>query len=205
MIQKIFTADDFGKYEEGNKILLNSGIDRFSVMVNRGKNFSNLDGKTLGLHADFGGEKLTDFFVLMFKRKYIKEQLDRQIKKFIEIFDKVPNHLDSHRYLHLHPVVFPIFLDMCDKYKIPYLRISRYGVVKIQNLTSFLIHAMVKIDNLFYKKRINKFVEADYFLSLDWYKNLDFKLPDAIIKIIYHPENDINLLRQLQNKNEKKY
>lgn len=204
MIQKIFTADDYGKFKDGDNLILNSGINRISVMVNRGTDFSGLAEKTLGLHADFGGENLADFFMLMFRRKYVKQQLEQQIEKFIKIFGKVPNHLDTHRYLHLHPFLFSVFLNACDKYKIPYLRITRKGVVKISNMTSLIVHGMVKMDNLFYGKRIDKFVEADYFLSLDWYKKLDFKIPDAIIKVIYHPENDYNLLKQLQNKNEEK-
>ena len=200
MIRKIFTADDFGKYQEGDQIILNSQINRVSVMVDRGHNFSTLKNQNVGLHADFGGENLSSFFSLVFKKKYLTNELDRQINKFIQIFKRQPAHLDSHRYLHLHPLVFPIFLKACEKYKIPYLRMSKKGVVKVSNLTSFIVHGMIKIDNLLYKNKIKNLAVADYLLSLDWYKNIDFKLPDGTIKVIFHPENDANLLKQLQNK-----
>lgn len=199
MTTKIFTADDFGKYKEGNNIILKSGLGRVSVIVTRCQDFSGLEGKQLGMHADFGGENLCDFLFLFFRRKFIEQELNRQIEKFIKIFGKIPAHLDSHRYLHLHPFVFPIFLSVCKKYKIPYLRMSRCGVAKISNLTSLIIHWLIKLDYFLYKKQIDNFVIADYLISLDWYKKIDFELPEGVIKIIFHPENDIELFRFLQN------
>ncbi|MBU0671195.1 ChbG/HpnK family deacetylase [Patescibacteria group bacterium] len=198
MTEKIFNADDYNKYEEGNRIILSSGVERISVMVDRVQDFSGLEGKTIGLHADFGGESMADFLGLIFNPRRVEKLLEAQIDKFRKVFGKLPDHLDSHRYLHLFPFVLPVFIRACRKHKISNLRMSRHGVVKIKNLKSFIIHFMVKTSYLFCRKRLEGLVFCDYFLSLDWYDKIDFKLPDGVISVIYHPENDIKLLRQLQ-------
>lgn len=198
MTKKVFVADDYGKYQEGNKIILASGVDRISVMVKRLKDYSKLDNKKVGLHADFGGEHLLDFLFLLGRPRKVARILDEQIASFYKMFGKYPAHLDSHRYLHLFPLLLPVFIKACKKYKIPCLRMSRRGVVKIANCTSLIIHCLAKINFWFYQKELDKLLEVDYFLSLDWYRQIDFALPGGTIMVIYHPENDINLLKQLQ-------
>ncbi|MCW1929686.1 MAG: hypothetical protein KIH62_000030 [Candidatus Kerfeldbacteria bacterium] len=61
----VFTADDYGKFGEGDRIIRESGVMRLSVMTKRerGYNTEELKEKTVGLHADFGGEHLTDFLL----------------------------------------------------------------------------------------------------------------------------------------------
>lgn len=196
----LFTADDYGKFAEGDRIIRESGVMRLSVMTKRERGFGvkELEDKTVGLHADFGGEKLTDFLFRVFRPRYIARELQSQIDEFTDIFGKRPAYVDSHRFFHFFPTVFPVFLRVCKNNNIPYLRISRKGVVKINSLKTFVIHVMILINQRMYRKQIAPFINVDYFLSLDWYNALDFPLPEGVIKVIFHPENSRELLAQLQ-------
>jgi len=206
MRQILFTADDYGKFAEGDKVILNSGVNRLSVMMHRQKSFDiqSLEHKIVGLHADFGGENLQDFISLILHPKRVRQQLDQQIEDFTTLFGKAPAYIDSHRFFHFFPTVFPIFLAACKAHNISYLRISRKGVAKINSLKTAVIHAMILLNNLLYHKQIADFVHVDYFLSLDWYTTLDFPLPDGVIKVIFHPENSMELLHQLQHMQQEK-
>ena len=196
----LFTCDDYGKFAEGDRILRESGITRLSVMTKRERGFATkeLEGKTVGLHADFGGENLWDFLSHILRPAAVARELQSQIDEFTCVFSKPPAYVDSHRFFHFFPTIFPVFLRVCKANNIPYLRISRKGVVKITSVKTFVIHCMILLNQRLYRKQIEPFMNVDYFLSLDWYAAIDFPLPEGVIKVIFHPENSRELLKQLQ-------
>jgi predicted glycoside hydrolase/deacetylase ChbG (UPF0249 family) len=196
----LFTADDYGKFADGDRIIRENGLSRLSVMTKRQRPFETaaLEGKTVGLHADFGGEHLTDFLTRVFRPRYIARELQSQIDEFTRVFGKPPAYVDSHRFFHFFPTAFPVFLKVCKANNIPYLRIGRKGVVKINSIKTLVIHVMILMNYWLYRKQVEPFISVDYFLSLDWYDSLDFPMPDGVIKVIFHPENSEALLKQLR-------
>src|SRR3990167_3530756 len=52
-------------------------------------------------------------------KNQIKKEFERQLKKFVEIVGKKPDHIDGHYHLHTHPRIKPLIHDYSKKHHIP--------------------------------------------------------------------------------------
>ncbi|MFA5926111.1 MAG: ChbG/HpnK family deacetylase [Parcubacteria group bacterium] len=110
----IINADDYGlskKFNNGILELIERGIvTSTTVLVKRKfiKPNDLLKHKTIsiGLHLDLFLESSG-------------EDIENQIKKFKQLFKKLPSHLDGHRYYHLLPGNFSKVLKIAKNYRLP--------------------------------------------------------------------------------------
>jgi predicted glycoside hydrolase/deacetylase ChbG (UPF0249 family) len=138
----IVNADDFGYSKEINKGIAyahkNGVVTSTSLMINAPATkeacliIKNLPRLGVGLHFVFIDEtrrvvRLIKQLVNSFMIKKIEKELDDQIKKFIKLVGKPPDHLDSHYHYHKWPNVLPTFHRVAKIYKIP---IRDFGGIK---------------------------------------------------------------------------
>lgn len=125
------------------------------------------------------------------RRKIVEKEWENQIKKFIEIFGKVPDGINSHQYIHLFPSYLKIVLKLAKKYHIPYVRYGKNGMIKSN-------HMVYRILKWLHTLTINDFnhtafQSSDFLVSLDWIKNFNkfFEhLPKGTVEIVCHPERE---------------
>lgn len=207
----VISADDFGMNSKANENILelarSKKIDRVAVLVDSffsGKEIRDLINSEIkiDIHLAMPGKNKDRHGVirrsLLFAGRYIsgkasvsivKLAWEKQIKKFQEIFGRVPDGINSHEYVHFFPPYFKIALEMNKKYNIKYVRFGRKGVMKSS-------HPVSKILRHFHKKNATQFASckiqtSDYISSLDWIKNfrdLLKNLPEGKTELICHPE-----------------
>lgn len=209
----IFSADDFGKSDTANRNILNLAklgkIDRVSVMING--NFSKeevselLGSKIkLDIHLELSKNKeeyngifirsflfLGKLFVRKNNVKQVSENWEKQVKKFLKIFDKAPDGLNSHEHVHFFPPYFKIALKLCQKYKISYLRFGSKGTITDGNKIGWILKILNLISNN--KSRVADIDSSDYLTSLDWIKNYSVfsrQLPGGSTELVCHPERE---------------
>jgi len=130
----IVNADDFGYSKGVNDGIIKSHrhgiVTSTSIIVNglaasEAKKLLQYPELSIGLHFNITDEGLkSDIIkrvVLPFRKaKEIEQEFEVQIKRFIEIIGKPPDHLDSHHHVHLQSqVVRHIFKKYSQKNKIP--------------------------------------------------------------------------------------
>lgn len=235
----IFSADDFGKSREANKNILNlvklGKIQRVSVMVDGKFNKNEVkrlfDPKVkLDLHLTVQRitsreSRVTNFFYRSIQFIYLyltgcisakktEKEWESQIEKFVNLFNKTPDGLNSHEHVHFFPPYFKIALKLCKKYKIRYIRLGKKGVVangsKIGWTLKFLnllttddlpaspacLRAVAKAYGDVQPtgqagRRLTTINTSDFLVSLDWIKHPDRfgrNFPAGTTEIVCHPE-----------------
>ena len=124
----IVNADDFGYTEGVTKGIIeahkNGIVTSTSLMVDSdyAKEAAELAKKYpklgIGLHftaTDCRGKILFDLDDV----NKVREELNRQYKKFCKIVGKQPTHLDSHHHIHMQDNLKPLFLGFAEEYCFP--------------------------------------------------------------------------------------
>jgi len=123
--------------------------------------------------------------------KSVSQEWEGQIKKFREIFGRMPDGISSHEHTHYFPPYFKVALNLAKRFDMPFVRFSRKGFLGKKNSVNLILNAMCCLDNgKFLASRLDS---LDYFASLDWIENMDEFLkymPDSEIEIACHPERD---------------
>src|SRR5690606_14673618 len=110
------------------------------------KDLQSINKKTIGLHATFiDQEKPTTSFspylmendhfitsrevflkkVLMrpsYAYRIIQKEVEAQVEKVLDS-GLIISHLDSHQHLHIFPILSNLFISVCEKYGIPFIRV----------------------------------------------------------------------------------
>jgi len=130
----IVNADDFGASPGINRGILQAHhggiVTSASLMVNMpaAEEAAALCREapelSVGLHVDFTSEHGMPVVVLADSEQCRKE-LHRQFRRFQELMDRLPTHLDSHHHVHRKPHLLPHFLDLASHYRLPMREHSR--------------------------------------------------------------------------------
>lgn len=64
------------------------------------------------------------YFFSSSARKELRAEIEEQFRAFADT-GLAFSHADGHQHLHVHPVVLPIVLELCAKYRVPGVRIPR--------------------------------------------------------------------------------
>jgi chitin disaccharide deacetylase len=112
----IVNGDDFGASQGINRGILEAHRDGIltsaSLFVDRpgSAEAAELAHATpslgIGLYVDLDGHRRSD----------MREQLLRQLKRFVELLGQLPTHLDSHHNVHRSPDVRPDFIAVADEH-----------------------------------------------------------------------------------------
>lgn len=108
----------------------------------------------------------------------IAVELNAQFEKFIEVFGKVPTHLDSHHFVHMRPEIYPVVESFASSKSLP-LRIGRSEAKKF-NLQVNTSRSTNYFHSSFYGEAVS---EA---LILQILENAD-KRGDMSLEIMCHP------------------
>ena len=138
----------------------------------------------------------SSWFILLFlinhtSTKKIEQLWDSQIKKFVNLFNKTPDGLNSHEHVHFFPPYFRIALKLCEKYKIKHIRFGEKGVIVRRNIIGWILSVLN-----WYNKRLMayslKLKAYAWLTSLDWIKDLDSFISDNnsnnTLEIVCHSE-----------------
>jgi len=216
----VFSADDFGKSEAASKNILalldRKMLDRVSVMVNGQFSESEITKLSkskvkLDIHLELPRDHIAHrglairSFLFIWRiivgktnPKKIEEEWDEQIKKFKEIFKRFPDGLNSHEHVHFFPPYFKIALKLCKKYKIPYIRFGKKGILDNNSGVGTVLRIFNKLNKglfLSYKLHVTSYM---FVVSLDWLKNPEKFLkapPSGTVEIICHPEREEEYVR----------
>lgn len=71
----------------------------------------------VGLHWDVVGEDERDFDLT--DARAVREEFDRQLDRFHELFGGPPTHVDSHRHTHLDDAVRELFAELVEPLGVP--------------------------------------------------------------------------------------
>lgn len=212
----VFTADDFGQSETANKNILKlvklGKVQRVAVMVDgkfsKGEKALLLEsGVKLDVHLEISpitnyGLRITNVFYRSIKfiflyltgrigSKKVEKEWEKQIKKFVKIFGKIPDGLNSHEHVHFFPPYFKVTLKLCKKYDINHIRFPSNRVLSQKNLTGWILKILNYFNkNIFtnYKLHVTRYTN---FASLDWFNNFDRFLknpPSGVTEVVCHPE-----------------
>jgi predicted glycoside hydrolase/deacetylase ChbG (UPF0249 family) len=211
----IISADDFGINVNANRNVLKlvkfNKLDRVGILVNGNyteKEISLLlkSGIKIDLHLNATENKLprncekrgilhrsVKFITRFISGKtgagVMRMEWEKQIEKFVTIFGRQPDGLNSHEYVHFLPAYFKIIVNLAKIHNISYLRFGEMGIIKCPNGVSQIL-------NYLHKKNKKTFLESrlkssSYLISLDWISNLEKKgadFPPGEIEIACHPE-----------------
>lgn len=221
----VIIADDLGLHKSVNDgiifLLKNKKIDGASLMVN-GEAFEDavkqcLDANlsSIGIHLNLveqksvvSGELMAKnhriFFLKhlfgLFKKNYIRRELNAQIEKIIQAGIR-PSFINGNQHLHLLPGIIDIVIDLAKKYEIPYIRIVNESLGLSRD--NLLRQAQLSFLNFLSKLARNKVKKAglecnDYFVGFinagkieegDILKaeELARKYPNKVIELGCHP------------------
>lgn len=124
----IINADDFGASRGINRGIvachLNGIVTSTSLMVT-GRALDDavalardLPDLAIGLHWDVVGESDECTFDLSDARA-VRDEFARQLDAFVAATGQLPTHIDSHRHLHMDPVVLPLFRELVASLGLP--------------------------------------------------------------------------------------
>jgi predicted glycoside hydrolase/deacetylase ChbG (UPF0249 family) len=213
----IVTADDYGIRETAEPILrlVEEGkIDRVAVLVHcvspEQAQALLATGVKIDLHLELinilkSGEtvyanalkRIINFAVRyclgLVTQKRVRGEWEIQIKRFQELFGRLPDGLNSHEHVHYFPPLFRVCVKLAEEHHIPFVRYGRRG-----QLTQ-LHHSLTgKVLSLFWRLTRAFFATSDrtttdYHVSLDWFP--DFfafcqHLPEGSIELVVHPERE---------------
>jgi len=214
----VVSADDFGKNSNTNKnileLLLSKKLHRVSVMING--NFSTEEIRQLvnsqvklDLHLNFFNllknnqhlkkEDGISGRLLIFLKNYfsgkiriseVEKDWEQQLEKFHTLLGKNPDGLNSHEHVHFFPAYFKLISNLAQKAKIPYLRLGKKGFIQANNIVSWIIFCLRKINQRHFLN--SGLSSSDFLVSLDWLEGDAFQklknLPSGKIELIVHPE-----------------
>lgn len=123
--------------------------------------------------------------------KKVREEWEKQLNMFKNMFGKNPDGASSHEHIHFFPPYFKIIADLSSKYKISYIRFGKKSFSG-NNKVSIILNWLRKISRRTFKKcRLNS---SYLMVSFDWINDLDAlldNLPDnKTTEIVFHPELD---------------
>lgn len=72
---------------------------------------------SLGLHWDVWGEDEHEFD--LGDASAVRDELRRQLDRFIALVGGLPSHVDSHRHAHRDPRAWPVFVDVVEPLGVP--------------------------------------------------------------------------------------
>lgn len=208
----IVSVDDFGKSRLANEnilaLVLAGQINRVSVLMDGEITNSEIkkllsSGVKIDIHLNlrefstrsndskhvFRRVFIFLFCYLLKKNGDAEKEWESQVKKFITVFGRKPDGLNSHQYIHFFPAYFKLVLELGKKYDIPYLR---FGKSETRNATN----SISRILNWLRKRNAQKFsrysfATSDYLVSFDWIGNFSRfleQLPTGKTELIFHPE-----------------
>jgi len=213
----VVTADDYGIRQTAEPILrlVHEGkIDRVAVMihyVSSGQAKALQDtGIKIDLHLELidilkSGDKIYDnvpkrslnfairYGLGMVTKNKVRREWESQIKRFQEVFGRLPDGLDSHEHIHYFPSFLKVCVELAEEYDIPFVRFGKKGLLPhLHNSLSG------KILNFFWKQTQSFFSETnrvttDYVVSLDWFSDFNTflkHLPEGTIELAVHPERE---------------
>lgn len=219
----IISADDFGLNEKTNENILQliklGKLDRVSVMIEgkfKKEEIEDLldSGIKLDIHLHVG--TITDwnrknrkkenliFRSIKFLVEYLSDRLSRrkvfqdweaQIIRFKEVFEKSPDGLNSHEYLHFFPPYFKVALRLSEKYEIGYFRFGKSGVIRTKNakgVAALILRRLWFFNREHFKSHL--VLSSDFLISFDWMKKpeefLDKISQNVKVEVVFHPERD---------------
>jgi len=129
----IVNGDDFGYTKGVNQgiilahqkgILTSTSVMVDGIAAEEAKNLLSYPKFSVGLHFAITKEGLQALLMklatLSFSEiKAVEKEFNRQVEKFVKITGKLPDHLDSHHTVHLHPKVRPIFENFSQRHHCP--------------------------------------------------------------------------------------
>lgn len=217
----INVADDFGISKLANrnilKLIRKGKVDRVSVLIDYDPaNLSDQEIREL-LASKVKLDLHLDYRVFLLKRKrklkegstvrllnfalgylsgkgrtrMVEKAWEAQIKKFIEVFGKSPDGINSHQYIHLFPSYFKLASSLAKKYNIHYMRYGKDGIIKGKSVVYRILHNLRRLT--LEEFRSNGCQSSNYLVSLDWIKNFHIFLknsPKGTIEIVCHPERN---------------
>jgi predicted glycoside hydrolase/deacetylase ChbG (UPF0249 family) len=213
----IVTADDYGIRQTAEPILrlVHEGkVDRVAVLIH----YVSADqaealratGVKIDLHLELigllkSGEKehgnvlvrsvnfALRYLCGLVTPKKVEEEWQDQIERFQKLFGRVPDGLNSHEHLHAFPPFFRVFIGLAEKYRIPYVRYGKKGM--LLPLHGALIGRML---SFFWKRTQTAYSQtnlttSDYLVSLDWlpnFKTFSEQAPQGSIELVVHLEHE---------------
>lgn len=220
----VVTADDFGKSKIANENILKlirlGKVDRVSVMVNGAISSKEKDvllnsKAKLDIHLElpqknkeYGGIfiRLFLFAFGQFKRKYnlrsVNSSWENQVQKFIKIFNKHPEGLNSHEHIHFFPPYFKLALKICRKYHIERIRFGEIDIISNGNSIGWILKFLNRLNKNIFSKLSYQISGFPYIASLNWFKmsqKLTQRLPKNGLELVSHPERREEYLFILRN------
>lgn len=213
----IITADDYGIRQTAEPILrlVHEGkVDRVAVLIH----YVSPDqaraliesGAKIDLHLELigvlkTGDKVREsavtrglnFFMRyitgLLTSKQVENEWHDQIRRFQELFGRLPDGLNSHEHLHFFPDFSRVFVGLAKRYHINYVRFSRRGMIPSQDfsLISKVLAFLWKRTAHLYQNET--FTTSDYLVSLDWLSDFKFfshHLPAGTVELVVHLERE---------------
>lgn len=213
----IITADDYGIRQTAEPILRlvhEKKVDRVAVLIH----YVSVDqarallasGVKIDLHLELigvlkSGDKVREsalfrginFFMRystgLLTTKQVELEWHDQIRRFQELFGRLPDGLNSHEHLHFFPDFSRVFIALAKQYGISYVRFSRRGMLLPQGFT--LIGKML---TMLWKRTHHLYDDApfetsDYLVSLDWlsdFESFSRELPAGTVELVVHLERE---------------
>lgn len=136
----------------------------------------------------------------------LEAELTAQVERFVALTDRLPDHLDCHHFVHLHPRFFQVYSGLAARYHLP-LRVPfppntdfRQAVNTLPFLEGFprdLVRGMIATDSALIQSRglahPNRFIGTFYgreALTLDFLFDLLDTLPGGVSEMMCHPGYD---------------
>jgi predicted glycoside hydrolase/deacetylase ChbG (UPF0249 family) len=211
----IIAADDFGISKTANETILHLAaskkIDRVAVMALgeiTQEDAANLKatGVKLDLHLDILHEYdqakraqrssailrsfgfLYKFLLGKISPKKILPDWENQLVKFQELFNCIPDGINSHEHVHFFPSYFKLALELAKKHGIEYIRLGKQ-TNPVLNPVSLILNFLRKADLKNLKK--SGFESSDFLVSIDWIENIEtfLKTSKQKTELVCHPEN----------------
>jgi predicted glycoside hydrolase/deacetylase ChbG (UPF0249 family) len=179
-----------------------------AVLVNRyfsAKEIEELlrSGVKIDLHFDYriahekrGNILRSSLFLLKhytgwISSRKVSRMWEEQMEKFIRIFKRKPDGLNSHQHIHFFPAYFRVALKLGKDYRIPYIRFGAKGLHASRKYVYYNLSYL-------WKKNLKEFtdsplVSSDFLASFDWINNFPRftgNLPKGKTELIFHPERD---------------
>jgi predicted glycoside hydrolase/deacetylase ChbG (UPF0249 family) len=133
----IINADDFGASEGINRGILEChtrGVVTSSSLMVTGRCAREAaamsrqhTGLAIGLHWDVLGEDEREFDFSNVQA--VRAEFQRQLDEFYRLLERPPTHVDSHRHVHRHPALMPVFSELVAPLGVPLRGDGRVGFV----------------------------------------------------------------------------
>jgi predicted glycoside hydrolase/deacetylase ChbG (UPF0249 family) len=131
----------------------------------------------------------------------LKSELKSQIATFKNALGHLPDHLDAHHFVHLHPHLFGVYLDLADEFDVPVRIPFPHGETAaddeppqlIDTVPRETIDAIVRADLQLLNDRLIHTTDRcilKYFgdhIRLDDLLNVLEALPDGLTELMTHP------------------